>query len=222
MAENKTTLAGWLYKLRAGWEDRRLGGVSVDERKPSRFAAQGAEATQSSDYRCLDRIFKTHVPLTAQDVLLDVGCGEGRVLTYLYLHKAKCRLMGVELDPEVTVTAQKRVAGCPGIDIRCADILQAKDLMQQVTVYYLFNPFNGKIFSKFVAALEKEVPHPIRMVYLFDYYAAYLNGRPGWKKLAGETFCRTGGEEASYSVYAFDPVQYKTEMQARQAAKQGK
>ena len=222
MANEKMNLAGWLYKLRADWEDRRLGGVSVDVRKPSRFAAEGAEATQSSDYRCLDRIFRTHVPLTAQDVLLDVGCGEGRVLTYLYLHKAKCRLMGVELDPEVTATAQKRVEGCPGIDIRCANILQARDLMQQVTVYYLFNPFNGKIFSKFVAALEKEVPHPIRMVYLFDYYAAYLDGRPGWTRLAGETFQRTGGEQASYSVYAFDPAVYKAQMQEKQKAKQKK
>lgn len=207
--KNQKSFAGWLYALRTKWEDRRLGGISVEETKPSRFSALGAEATQSSDYRCLDRIFKKHVPLTKDDILLDVGCGEGRVLTYLYLHKAKCRLMGVELDPEVAATAQKRVEKCPGIEIRCANILEAQDLMQQVTVYYLFNPFNGKIFSKFVAALEKQVPHPIRMVYLFDYYAAYLDNRPGWTKLAGETFQRKGGEEATYSVYQFDPEKVK-------------
>lgn len=206
MEKEPFSLAAWLYRLRTRWEDRRLGGISVDETKPTRFSAEGAEATQSSDYRCLDRIFKKHVPLTEKDVLLDVGCGEGRVLTYLYLHKAKCRLMGVELDPDVAATAQKRVENCPGIQIRCANILEAKDLMQQVTVYYLFNPFNGKIFSKFIGALEKEVPHPIRLVYLFDYYAAYLDGRSGWTKLAGETFQRKGGEEATYSVYQFDPM----------------
>ena len=206
MANEKKSFAAWLYQLRTRWEDRRLGGISVDETKPSRFQALGAEATQSSDYRCLDRIFKTHVPLTSADVLLDVGCGEGRVLTYLYLHKAKCRLLGVELDPDVTATAQQRVADCPGIEIRCANILEAQDLMQQVTVYYLFNPFNGKIFSKFIQALEKQVPHPIRLVYLFDYYAGYLDGRPGWTKTAGETFQRKGGEEATYSVYRFDPA----------------
>lgn len=207
MAEKEKSLAAWLYRLRTRWEDRRLGGISVEETKPSRFAAQGAEATQSSDYRCLDRIFKKHVPLTEQDVFLDVGCGEGRVLTYLYLHKAKCRLMGVELDPDVTATAQKRMEQCPGVEIRCANILEAQDLMQQVTVYYLFNPFNGKIFSKFIGALEKQVPHPIRLVYLFDYYAAYLDDRSGWTKLAGETFQRKGGEEATYSIYRFDPAE---------------
>ena len=207
MANWKDQLESRLYQLRTWWEDRRVGGISVDTRKPSRFAAEGAEATQSSDYRCLDRIFKTHVPLTKEDVLLDVGCGEGRVLTYLYLHKAKCRLMGVELDPDVTATAQKRVENCPDIQIRCANILEAKDLMQQVTVYYLFNPFNGKIFSKFIGTLEKEVPHPIRLVYLFDYYAAYLDGRPGWTRLAGESFQRKGGEEATYSIYRFDPAE---------------
>lgn len=207
MSKQKFSLAGWLYRIRARWEDRRIGGISVEETKPSRFSAQGAEATQSSDYRCLDRIFKTYVPLSESDVLLDVGCGEGRVLTYLYLHKAKCRLMGVELDPDVAETARRRVAHCPGIEIRCANILDAADLIQTVTVYYLFNPFNGKIFSKFVAALEKQAPHPIRLVYLFDYYAAYLDGRPGWSKLAGESFRRKGGEEATYSVYRFDPAQ---------------
>lgn len=203
----KKSLAVWLYQLRTHWEDRRLGGISVEETKPSRFAAQGAEATQSSDYRCLDRIFQKHVPLTEQDVFLDVGCGEGRVLTYLYLHKAKCRLMGVELDPDVTATAQKRMEQCLGVEIRCANILQAQDLMQQVTVYYLFNPFNGKIFSQFINALEKQVPHPIRLVYLFDYYAGYLDDRPGWTKLTGETFRRKGGEEATYSIYRFDPAE---------------
>lgn len=208
---HKIPLAQRLYAAFAAWQDRRFGGEAVEQRKASRFAAQGAEAVQSSDYRALRRIFDRHVPLTAADTLLDVGCGEGRVLTWLAGRGCPARLLGVELDPDVAETARRRAAACPGgdrVQIRCADILgeAAADLWQTVTVYYLFNPFNGKIFSKFVAKLEKTAPHPIRLVYLFDYYAGYLDGRPGWQKLTAESFARPGADNAEYSVWQFTPT----------------
>ncbi len=203
-------LAQRLYAALAAWQDRRLGGVAVEQRRPSRFSAQGAEAVQSSDYRALGRIFRRQVRLTAQDVLLDVGCGEGRVLTYLAGRRCKARLIGIELDPDAAATARQRTAACPGgqnVQIRCGNILDEStaDLFQLVTVYYLFNPFNGKIFSKFIARLEKLAPHPVRLVYLFDYYSGYLADRPGWKKLAAETFARAGADDAEYSIWQFTP-----------------
>mgnify|MGYP003298133557 CR=1 FL=1 len=99
------------HRLRTRQDDCRMGGISVEERKPSRFAAQGAEAVQSSDYRCLDHIFAHHLPLTEQDTLLDVGCVEGRVLTYLHLQGCRAKLTGIELDPEVAETARRRGQG---------------------------------------------------------------------------------------------------------------
>lgn len=192
------------HRLRTRQDDCRMGGISVEERKPSRFAAQGAEAVQSSDYRCLDHIFAHHLPLTEQDTLLDVGCGEGRVLTYLHLQGCRAKLTGIELDPEVAETARRRVQGTD-IEVYSGDILQADALLAQTTVFYLFNPFNGKIFSKFVAKLEKTLRHPIRMAYLFDYYAEYLAGRPGWQRLAKERFRRPGADDAHYSVWQFTP-----------------
>lgn len=208
--EKTGALLQTLYKRFAVWQDRRQGGVAVEQRKSSRFSAQGAEAVQSSDYRALRRIFRKQVRLTAQDVLLDVGCGEGRVLTYLTSHRCKAQLMGIELDPEAAQTARQRMEACPGgqrVEIRCANILDAEteDLFRAVTVYYLFNPFNGKIFCKFIDRLEKLAPHPVRMVYLFDYYSGYLEGRPGWQKLAAERFSRAGTDDAEYSVWQFIP-----------------
>lgn len=199
-----------LYKRFAAWQDRRQGGAAVEQRKESRFSAQGAEAVQSSDYRALRRIFRKQVRLTAQDVLLDVGCGEGRVLTYLASQHCKAKLMGIELDPDAAQTARQRLAACPGgqqVEIRCANILdeETADLFRTVTVYYLFNPFNGKIFSKFIARLEKQAPHPVRLVYLFDYYSGYLDERPGWRKLCAERFARAGADDAEYSIWQFAP-----------------
>jgi SAM-dependent methyltransferase len=196
-----------LYRLRSRWEDRRIGGISLEAIKPSKFKALGAEATQSSDYRCLDRIRK-QLALSPSDVLMDVGCGEGRVLTYFYLHRCKGKLLGVELDPDVAETARQRVAGCNGIEILSGNVLDHPEWLEPVTVFYLFNPFNGKIFSKFIAALEKTVTHPIRLVYLFDYYGGYLTDRPGWETLADETMQRRGGEEAHYSIHRYTPQSY--------------
>jgi SAM-dependent methyltransferase len=205
---NKKNIAqkfwAYLYTLRARREDRRIGGASMDGIRPSRFRALGAEATQSSDYRCLDRMMR-QLDLAPRDVFVDVGCGEGRVLTYLYLRKFRGRLIGVELDPDVAEQARQRTAHCANIEIRCANVLEDPALVQQATVYYLFNPFNGKIFSKFVALLEKSCPHPVRLAYLFDYYAPYLDGRPGWSRMWEGAIPRRGGEEAHGSIYYFDP-----------------
>lgn len=201
----------WLYSLRARWEDWRMGKTSMEEIRPSRFRAQGAEATQSSDYRCLDALLK-QLRLTKEDIFIDVGCGEGRVLTYLYLRRFKGKLIGVELDPDVAQRARLRTEHCPNIEIRCANILEARELVQQATVFYLFNPFNGKIFSKFVALLEKECSKPIRLAYLFDYYGAYLDGRPGWEKNWEGAIHRRGSEDAHGSIYVFCPKNASTEI----------
>jgi SAM-dependent methyltransferase len=193
-----------LYDLRARWEDSRVGGSSMEEIYPSKFRALGAEATQSSDYRCLDKLLR-HVNITSSDVLTDIGCGEGRVLTYLYLRKFPGRLVGVELDPQVAQRAKERTEHCPNIEIRCANVLEDERLVEETTIYYLFNPFNGKIFSKFVARLERECTRPIQLVYLFDYYGAYLDDRPGWHPVWSGDIPRRGGETAHGSVYTFTP-----------------
>jgi SAM-dependent methyltransferase len=167
----------------------------MEEIYPSKFRSLGAEATQSSDYRCLDKLLR-HVRISSSDVLTDIGCGEGRVLTYLYLRKFPGRLVGVELDPQVAQRAKERTAHCPNIEIRCANVLEDPCLVKETTIYYLFNPFNGKIFSKFVTRLERECTRPIQLVYLFDYYGAYLDDRPGWHQVWSGDIPRRGGEPA--------------------------
>jgi SAM-dependent methyltransferase len=157
----------------------------------------------------LDKLIK-QLSLSHKDVFVDVGCGEGRVLTYLYLRKFKGKLIGVELDPDVAEEARQRTAECPNIEIRCANVLEDHSVLEEATVYYLFNPFNGKIFSKFVSLLEKKCPHPIRLAYLFDYYAPYLDGRPGWARIWEGEIQRRDKENAHGSIYTFDPNKAKS------------
>ena len=95
-----------IYTFFAVRRDKRFGGVSVNTLIPSKHGEQGAYATQSSDYRCLNRVFRA-VPLRPDDVFVDVGCGEGRVLTYLYEKGFRGRMIGVELDADAAATAMR-------------------------------------------------------------------------------------------------------------------
>jgi len=197
--------AALFYWFRERITDRRIGGIGIDRKKPTRFAAQGAYATQSSDYRSIDRIL-AHLPLTEEDVFVDVGCGEGRVLSYLSLRRCPARLVGVELDPDVAATARKRLESCPGVEIVCTNILEAPELLHRATVYYLYNPFNGKVFSQFIGAVE-QAARPVRLAYLVDQYAGYLEGRPGWHKVTEESFFRSGASDTHYSIYQYEPTE---------------
>jgi hypothetical protein len=57
------------------YSGRFLGGTME-----SRYASSGAIATQSTDYLALSYIFDNLVQVQESDVLVDVGCGKGRVI----------------------------------------------------------------------------------------------------------------------------------------------
>ena len=142
-----------VYSLSAGCRDRRYGGISTNRKKPSRYGELGAYATQSSDYRCLKQIFRA-VPLRPEDVFIDVGCGEGRVLTYLYEQGFRGKAVGIELDEEVAKAAAGRTASCPNITICCGNVLEQGELFRDADAVYLFNPFSRNVFHAFVEMLE--------------------------------------------------------------------
>ena len=193
-----------LYRRWAARKDKKYGGISVDGRRETRFRSEGAEAVQSSDYRCLRRLFRG-LKFTEADVLADVGCGEGRVLTWLAERHFPGRMLGIELDPEAAETARRRTAALRQVEILQGSILEADAVFAQATVYYLFNPFNGKLFSKFIGKLERECLHPVTLIYLFDYYGDYLNDRPGWTCLREETVHRPGQDDAHGRIWRYAP-----------------
>lgn len=52
------------YLIRARIEDWRIGRISINKRKPTKYAEQGAKATESTNYDWLDQMFKAYpVPI---------------------------------------------------------------------------------------------------------------------------------------------------------------
>src|SRR5688500_6005548 len=65
-------LRNWVTDLRFGGP---AGGMLANP-----FAAQGASRVQSTDYAALSRLYRRNgIVIHQSDVLVDVGCGRGRV-----------------------------------------------------------------------------------------------------------------------------------------------
>ncbi len=192
------------YEARALAEDMRIGGVSLGAVIPSRFPETGATQTQSTDYRLLDAMFED-VRLSDDDVLLDVGCGEGRVLSYLYLRGLCGKIIGVELDPEVAQISRGRLEGLESVEVITGNVFDRPDLITRATALFAFNPFYGNTTLDFIEFVERVKVEPVRFYYCGDYYHAFLDERLGWTRLASAEVHRAGAEPLSYSIYEHVP-----------------
>lgn len=95
-----------------------------------------------------------YLPAGPSEVLLDLGCGAGRMVCAA-ARMPYARVIGVDLSPKFVdlarrnvATLQKRSAPC---EIVCEDATAYK-IPKDVTVVFMYNPFNGAILD---AALER-------------------------------------------------------------------
>ena len=173
-------------KLRAWREDRldrKIGGISLAEVRESRFQDLGAYPTMSAEYGAIEMMFKKF-PLDENDVFVDVGCGFGRVISWLLLKKSPCRkYYGVELDPDVAAITAKRFKEYPQVSILNGNILDV--LPHDGTVFWLYNPFD-------VCVLD-------------DYRAFALEGRRNWNRLLKDAWCCPPEKPLPWSIWLYQP-----------------
>src|ERR1039458_5149009 len=141
-----------------------LGGI-----KRTPFADCGAYDTANSDYDVLSHLFSdTVVPdIAAQHVLVDVGCGKGRVLNWWLSKFSNNKIYGIELDPEIATITSSRLRNYPNVTILCGD---ARGLIPaDGTLFYLFNPFDKIILIGFLHSLRQSIggstAKPISVIY---------------------------------------------------------
>ena len=200
----KSAICNCSYFLRAQWEDRKYGGKSINAKIPSRFSDTGAYAVQSTNYIWLDKIFQS-LPLKKDAIFVDVGCGEGRVLTYLYSRGFRNKMTGIELDPDVAETARRRTARCANINVLDVNVLDAGAVFEDATAVYLFNPFNEQVFTAFVELLECTCKHPLTFYYSNDLYRRVLDKRENWRILRRDILRAPGCPTRYYTIYRYKP-----------------
>lgn len=144
----------------------------------SDLVSSGAHEPTPTPYFVLEELLGK-LDLTADDHLLDVGCGTGRVLAYA-ASQLPCRATGVELDAHLARAASSWTASFPKLNVIADNVLNMS--LAPYTCFYLFNPFDTAVLMRFLDKAEREAARPFTLVHMSDNGEsfAYL-GRSGWR-----------------------------------------
>lgn len=150
--------------LRNAFLDFRYGGKFLGGTRDTRFAAAGAFGTGNTDYGEMPLLLGNVVE--EDDVVVDVGCGRGRVFNWLLSRGYSNEMIGVELDPDVAEDCRRRLRRFRNVRIVTGSILD--HIPDNGTVFYLYNPFRENVMTAFAAELKRSYlrnERPIRIVY---------------------------------------------------------
>lgn len=155
--------------------------------------------TQPSTFRGGLEQWRTAIANSSEHVedftFVDIGCGKGRVLM-LASKTPFHRVLGLELNPEIADIARKNVhrwsersGACEQVGVVTGDVL-AFPLPSGPTLLYMYNPFEGDLFKRWVQQLAfsiQERTAPLYLLYTYPRYEAFLTLLPSARLLwAGE------------------------------------
>jgi SAM-dependent methyltransferase len=117
------------------------------------------------------RIFR-HLDAGPNDVLYDVGCGNGRALLVAWRFPFK-RMIGIELSPRMHQDAEANLARCRLRGLATVELINGDALIQPIpdgtSIIFFYNSFDGDIFDRFIGHLLADLdrrPRRLRFVYL--------------------------------------------------------
>lgn len=138
-------IAGLRRKLRNAMLDLRYGAFLGGAVEESPFEDQGANASNNTDYGVMAQIFPGRIE--SGDVLVDVGCGRGRVLNFWLNSGLPNKIYGLEIDPVLAEKTRERLKGHTNVSILSGDATRL--LPADATVIFLANPFVEPIMRRF-------------------------------------------------------------------------
>ena len=127
---------------------------------------------EPTDYCVLERLAKSGF-FGEEDVVLDYGCGKGRVGFFLS-YRTKTRTIGIEYDEHIYEDALNNRKSTisrvkPDFVLTRAEEYQVPT---EVNRCYFFNPFSVEILRKVMARIIESWYEEPREVFLFFYYPA--------------------------------------------------
>jgi SAM-dependent methyltransferase len=141
--------------------DVRFGGRFLGGGEPTRFAHLHATAVANSDYQAMAEVFG-RVPITDDSVIVDVGCGKGRVINFLLSRAITCDIIGIEIDPGVARATARRLRRYANVRIVAGNIID--EWPESATVFYVYNPFGAPVVEQFCDRLAAH-PRPFVVLY---------------------------------------------------------
>ncbi len=105
----------------------------------SNYKHLGSNDVYHSTYQVLRLIFQV-IPISETDVLVDVGCGKGRVINYWLSKKLENNIIGLELDPEIAERTASQFSHRKNVRIIPGDAIAG--IPPDGTVFYFYNSFS--------------------------------------------------------------------------------
>ena len=165
-----------LWALREQWHEHRLGVRTGGNADHSALGARPDECHEyeATSYSALAEVFRRVGPVAgAHEVLLDAGCGLGRVLG-VAARLPYDAVIGFDLSPALVTQARRNLdairprAVCRDLQVAVA---AAGDYVvpDTVTVVFCFNPFRGATMAAFLAQVRASLrrrPRALRLVFV--------------------------------------------------------
>lgn len=125
---------------------------------------------EPTSYRVLERLVARGL-INEQDVVLDYGCGKGRVEFFLS-YRTKAGTIGVEYDEHIYQRALENLENVisrvkPRFELTNAESYRVP---AEVNRCYFFNPFSVEILHKAMARIIESYYENPREMFLFFYY----------------------------------------------------
>ena len=125
---------------------------------------------EPTPYIVLERLANSGL-ISKRDVVLDYGCGKGRVGFFLS-YQTKANTIGIEYDERIYQTLLENHKTAVS-RIRTQFVLaraEEYEVPGEVTMCFFFNPFSVELLKKVMARIKKSYYEKLREVLLFFYY----------------------------------------------------
>src|SRR5262249_28282773 len=147
--------------------------------------------TQSAEYLELKALFqRANLRVTADDVLVDIGCGKGRVINHWLMSGHRNRMVGIEIDDDIAREARRRLQKHANVTILTGDAVSL--FPADGTKFYLWNSFQTEVVYRFKSRLMEVCGHRgnVTVIYYFCEGIAAFKGDPDWtiERLPGLTY----------------------------------
>ena len=125
---------------------------------------------EPTPYNVLERLANSGL-IRKRDVVLDYGCGKGRVDLFLS-YQTKANTIGIEYDERIYQSAMENqriaVSGAKAQFVLMR--AEAYEVPPEVNRCYFFNPFSVEILRKVMARVMESYYEKPRELFLFFYY----------------------------------------------------
>ena len=147
----------------------KLLNIKTTGRDDSR-ADQFRYPYEPTPYPVLERLANSGY-ITKKNIVLDYGCGKGRVDFFLS-YQTRCKTIGIEYDDRIYYSAIENKNSAISTNRTTFLLENAENYIVPVEVdcFYFFNPFSVEILQKVMARIRESYYEVPRELLLFFYY----------------------------------------------------